>query len=115
MVDDGCNIKSHGVGSIVVQKRGFESLYGDGGPIIQVNHTVNFNYYVCEVIGSRKSVNCLAGVNCVYQPDSDEKSLGDIEAYWSAEECHEIDNKPSRSMPHCHSVLYVKREKRDLS
>ena len=23
---------------------------------------------MCEVIDSRKSVNCLAGVNCVYQP-----------------------------------------------
>eukprot|EP00957_Ditylum_brightwellii_P119551 9121955-Ditylum_brightwellii.AAC.1 len=63
----GCNIKSHGVGSVVVQKRGFENLYGDGGPLIQGHHNVNFSHYVCKVIDSRKSINCLAGVNCVYQ------------------------------------------------
>eukprot|EP00957_Ditylum_brightwellii_P115129 8780099-Ditylum_brightwellii.AAC.1 len=68
MFDIGCNIKSCGVGSVVVHKRGFESLYGDGGPVIQGNKTVIFNHYACEVIDSRKSVNCLAGVNCVNQP-----------------------------------------------
>eukprot|EP00957_Ditylum_brightwellii_P038624 2919531-Ditylum_brightwellii.AAC.1 len=102
------------------------------------------------MIDSKKSINCLAGVNLVYQPglflttalnskkhpgvyhirsliedlidrlrldymdtphvakdysaatsqaamvpvlqNSDEKPLGDIEAYWSAAECQEMDN-----------------------
>eukprot|EP00957_Ditylum_brightwellii_P003772 286645-Ditylum_brightwellii.AAC.1 len=164
----GCNIKSRGQGSIMVQKRGFESLYGDGEPVIQGNDSAfKCNRYVCGVIDSRKSMNCLAGVNCVYQPgyfltttlnskhhpgikrirsmvdkfleeymfyfvdrshiaeeysaslmqaamvpifhcynkvfdsffrwiiESKEKSLGEIEAYWCATECWEIDNKPS--------------------
>eukprot|EP00957_Ditylum_brightwellii_P037316 2824447-Ditylum_brightwellii.AAC.1 len=68
MFDVDCNIKSHGVGSVVAQKRGFESLHGDGGPVIEGNRTMHFNCYVCEAIHSRKSVNCLSGVNCVYQP-----------------------------------------------
>eukprot|EP00957_Ditylum_brightwellii_P185741 14141502-Ditylum_brightwellii.AAC.1 len=68
MFDVGCNIKSPQVGSVVVQKRGFESLYGDGGPVVEGNQTMNFNHYVCEVIDSRRSVNCLAGLNRVYQP-----------------------------------------------
>eukprot|EP00957_Ditylum_brightwellii_P182217 13882110-Ditylum_brightwellii.AAC.1 len=35
---------------------------------IEGNQTMNFNCYACEGVDSRKSVNCLAGVNCVYQP-----------------------------------------------
>eukprot|EP00957_Ditylum_brightwellii_P041072 3110387-Ditylum_brightwellii.AAC.1 len=74
---DQCNTniyKSSGVGSVVVQKRGFESLYSDGGSVIEGNQAMNFNQYMYEVIGSRKSVNCLAatlnskqhsGVNCI--------------------------------------------------
>eukprot|EP00957_Ditylum_brightwellii_P047512 3608420-Ditylum_brightwellii.AAC.1 len=69
MFDVGCTIKSHGVGSVVVQKRGFESLYGDRGHVKQGNKTMNFNNHACEVIDSRKSVNYLAGVSYVYQPD----------------------------------------------
>eukprot|EP00957_Ditylum_brightwellii_P009508 717759-Ditylum_brightwellii.AAC.1 len=68
MFDVGCNIKSCGVGNVVVQKRSFESLYGVGGPVVEGNRTTHFNHYACEVIDSRKSVNSLAGVNCVYQP-----------------------------------------------
>eukprot|EP00957_Ditylum_brightwellii_P055722 4222392-Ditylum_brightwellii.AAC.1 len=47
--------------------------------------------------------------------ESDEKLLGDIEAYWSAAECQEMDNKPLGTMPHYHSILYVKRGKQDVS
>eukprot|EP00957_Ditylum_brightwellii_P186724 14218151-Ditylum_brightwellii.AAC.1 len=68
MFDVGCNIKSCGVDSVVVQKRGFESLYGDGGPVVTGQQKSTFNRYVCEVIDNRKSANCLAGVNHVYQP-----------------------------------------------
>eukprot|EP00957_Ditylum_brightwellii_P156902 11941307-Ditylum_brightwellii.AAC.1 len=68
MFDVGCNIKSHRVGSVVVQKRGFESLYDYGGPVVEGIQTMNFNHYAYEVIDDRKSVNCLVGVNCVYQP-----------------------------------------------
>eukprot|EP00957_Ditylum_brightwellii_P003758 285446-Ditylum_brightwellii.AAC.1 len=59
---------SYGVGIVVVQKGEFANLYADGGLVIQGNHTVTFNHYVCEEIDSSKSVNCLTGVNCVYQP-----------------------------------------------
>eukprot|EP00957_Ditylum_brightwellii_P135535 10334063-Ditylum_brightwellii.AAC.1 len=75
---------------------------------------MNFNNHACEVIDSRKDVNYLAGVSCVYQPvESDIKLLDDIETYWSAAECQEMDNNPSKTIPHYHSTLYVKREKRD--
>eukprot|EP00957_Ditylum_brightwellii_P047667 3621606-Ditylum_brightwellii.AAC.1 len=58
MFDVGCNIKSHGQGSIMVQKRGFKILYGDGGPVIQGNDSVfKCKRYVCDVIDSRNSVN----------------------------------------------------------
>eukprot|EP00957_Ditylum_brightwellii_P201482 15325844-Ditylum_brightwellii.AAC.2 len=145
--DAGCNIKCHGIGSVIVQKRSFESLYGDGGPVIKGNQTMNFNCYVCVVVDSRKSVNCLVGVNHVYQSakeysdamsqatmvpiprcynkvfdlffrwivESDEKPLGDIDAYWSAAECQEMNNKPSGTISHYHSILYVKRGKQDVS
>eukprot|EP00957_Ditylum_brightwellii_P116917 8919240-Ditylum_brightwellii.AAC.1 len=55
MFDVGCNIKSCGVGSVVVKKRGLGSFYGDGGPVIEGNKTTHFNRYLCEVIDSRKS------------------------------------------------------------
>eukprot|EP00957_Ditylum_brightwellii_P088949 6773344-Ditylum_brightwellii.AAC.1 len=45
--------------------------------------------------------------------ESEEKTLSDIEAHWSAAECQEMDNKLSGTMPHHHSILYVKREERD--
>eukprot|EP00957_Ditylum_brightwellii_P044025 3341065-Ditylum_brightwellii.AAC.1 len=38
--------------------------------------------------------------------------LCDIETYWSAAECQDMDNKPSETMPHYHSILYVKKKKR---
>eukprot|EP00957_Ditylum_brightwellii_P069967 5314004-Ditylum_brightwellii.AAC.1 len=47
---------------------GFLSLYDDGSPVVKGNQTINFNCHVCEAIDSRKSVNCLAGVNDVYKP-----------------------------------------------
>eukprot|EP00957_Ditylum_brightwellii_P178053 13562152-Ditylum_brightwellii.AAC.1 len=68
MFDVGCNINGCEVGSVVVQKKGLESLYGDGGPVIEGNRRMHFNGYACKVIDNRKSVNCLAGVNHVYQP-----------------------------------------------
>eukprot|EP00957_Ditylum_brightwellii_P063774 4839177-Ditylum_brightwellii.AAC.1 len=44
--------------------------------------------------------------------ESDEKPLDDKEAYLSAVKCQKMDNKPSGTMPHYHSILYVKRKKR---
>ena len=68
MFDINTNLRARGVDGRLVQSRGMEGLYGEGGPAIQFDQNRHCGQYTCEVIDNSKSVNCLAGMNRTFQP-----------------------------------------------